>query len=229
MTSTNPLSSDLTMTNVTTKYQEFHEAQGNSNSTDPYEMMGYKNPLFAQMRYNSVYDFLATYKKDGLVVADAGAGPATMWDYFIETGRIQKLLDNGLKKIVLIETIPEFVAASLPIIAKLNTLGVEVVQSIVDFKDFDHTVDVILSIGALNYYDMLDFTKIIENFWQKSELGLIFESNIQTPHTSTDHGTWNPSVDLIYQLAYALTLHTGKSSVDVNLFKKWTSVWNLKR
>lgn len=214
---------------VTTKYQEFHEAQGNSESTDPYEMMGYKNPKFAQMRYDSVFNFLATYVKEGLSVADAGAGPATMWDYFIETGRIQQLLDNGLKKIVLIETIPEFVEASKPIIEKLNGLGVEVVQSVVDFSNFNEQVDVILSIGALNYYNMLDFTKIIENFFEKSTLGLIFESNIQTPHTSTDHGTWNPSIDLIYQLAYALTLHTGKSSVDVNLFKKWTSVWNLKR
>lgn len=210
------------------KYQPFFDANATPGSDDPYVAMGYKSPTNAQLRYNSLFEALKKFDLSGKVVADAGAGTGTMWTHYVDT-RLDELKALNLGEVVLVDSCQETMDHLYASCKKLNDAGVKCSVLEADFTTGLPKVDVVTSVGALNYYNFSEFFQNLDEFDAKSSIGFIFESNIQSPHTSTDVGTWNPSIDMIYQYLYTKFLSNGKSRINLEILKKWTSVWSIHK
>lgn len=210
------------------QYQQFFDANSNPSASDPYEVMGYKSPNNAKMRYDAVLDALRNLDTHEKVISDAGAGTGSMWTHWLET-HPEVLKSLNLKKIYLVDSCQETISHLYSAKDRLVESGydAEVVEE--DFITGLPESDIVVSVGALNYYPVDQFYGILKAFDESSKEGFIFETNVQTPHSSTDVGTWNQSVESIYQYLYANFLSNGKSRVYFEGFKKWTTVWTVRK
>lgn len=207
-------------------YQKFFDANSNPSASDPYEAMGYKSSGNAKMRYDSVFNALQHFNTNDAVISDAGAGTGSMWTHWLES-KNSGFKALNFKQINLvdscIETIHHLQASRDNLLE--NGQSAQIIEE--DFLTGLPESDIITSVGALNYYPIDQFFNILKVFSEKSRQGFIFETNVQTPHSSTDVGTWNQSVESIYQYLYANFLSNGSSRIHVECFKKWTTVWTV--
>lgn len=209
-------------------YKSFFDKNANPESTDPYVAMGYKSPTNAQLRYDAVLNRLKGLDTTDKVVVDAGAGTGTMWTHYLEV-HLATLQSLGLKKVILVDSCEPTMGFLHDAKNKLIAAGIDAEVVDGDFTTDLPQSDIIVSVGALNYYSFNQFIQILNEFGVKSNYAIVFETNVQSPHTSTDGGTWNPSFDVIYQYLYSEYLSNGKSRVNVEVLKKWTSVWSVTK
>jgi hypothetical protein len=87
----------------------------------------------------------------------------------------------------------------------------------------------VVSVGSLNYFDIVKFIEIIQKLLSLANKTLVFEVNLQCPDGAGGNGIYNPSIDTVFRILYDYVLTDGKSDVDVQLFKKYTSIWTVNK
>lgn len=213
-------------------YTKFLQESCEINSKDPYAMMGYSKPEYAHMRYDYIYNQLIFH---GLTngryssLIDAGAGVGTMYDYFLNRNL---LLDfSHIETFLLVEPTEKYIPKLSEVIARISNRGILPNTGFIveqdPIEDCDHSADVVISVGALNYFQIAEFVRILQSLMASARKLLIFEVNLQVPDSSGGNGVYNPSIDTVYRIIYDYVLSDGSVSVDVHLFKKYTSIWTI--
>lgn len=217
-------------------YRQFAEHHCDLKSDDPYAFSGYRGAEFAQMRYREIAELLLNSGKRIESIIDIGAGPGQMWTWYMEQGYLDRMYEAGLRRLDLTDLMPECDEQLKDVKSKLeaNYEGIEVqTRTGIDMRtipvggNYVDMYDVVMEVGALNYYNAIELPQIIQMMIKLSRKLTIVETNLQSPETTVMGGIINPSIDQLYQIFYSLLLGDGKNSITTRFFKKWTSVWML--
>lgn len=175
----------------------------------------------AYRRYEEFLKLLKRFRPSSVI--DFGAGNGSFWQFTHDK------LGYKLKTLSLIEKIddPRYVN---PLLERTRNvaLNVNLYKSLSQIKYTRH--DMLISIGALNYQGLNGFVRTLNSIWNAKVDVITFETNIQSPHTSSAPGVWNPSINLVYEWLYDKYLHKGgMTKVEIVIIKKYTAIFVVDR